>query len=92
MADGRKKVPPISVYPSRATTEAARRDAVAAFEAAGSTSHSPRREMLAFIVQHCEENGIGYRINAMPAVGYTIEKWQPTFLNAMDGNAQEDDR
>lgn len=37
------------------------------------TSHSARALTLAYIINRCEREGVGYKLTALPGMGYYIE-------------------
>lgn len=47
---------------------------IAAFEQTGKSTHSGLAGTLPFIINHCEEQAIPYRLTAQPGVGYFIER------------------
>jgi hypothetical protein len=45
------------------------------FDRTGSSTHSGNRLTLGYIIDHCEQTNIPYRLLAKPGVGYYIERW-----------------
>lgn len=60
--------------PKGRKAESAKKLTIQAFEKNGHTSHSGMAMTLPFVINHCEENGIAYRLTAHPRTGYFIEK------------------
>lgn len=71
----RSKAPIIAPRVPLKPSNAAVRRIIARFEEQGTSGHSKNGGLLGYLLLHCEQNKIGYRVTYVPDGGYYIEKW-----------------
>lgn len=52
---------------------------ISSFETCGESHHSKNRELIGYVIKHCEDNKIAYCLTASPEFGYSIERIENKF-------------